>query len=362
MSPFENDHYRKSAGMNTKTIKKGMVLAGDIGGTKTNLGLYIEGTGRPLLKKCETYSSRGTPDLESLIAGFLEVHPAPVLSACFGIAGPVMRGESRTTNLPWHVSEPRLKRRFKWPDLRLINDLTATAQAVPLLKGRDLVTLNETRAEKRGNLALIAPGTGLGQALLIYDGARLLPVPSEGGHVEFAPANEDENALWRYLHKRFGHVSIERVLSGPGLVNVYSWLRESGRYKEPPWLSKLLEERDPARVISETALKGRNRLCAASLKMFTSILGAVCGNVALTGMATGGVYLGGGIPPKILPVLKQGSFMKAFTDKGRFSDFMKKIPVRVILNDRAALLGAARCALDLATGCRKESQKRSHHY
>lgn len=333
--------------MKIKATEKAMILAGDIGGTKTNLGLYTEENGHPRLKKLETYSSRDTIDLESLIVGFLETHPFPVQAACFGIAGPVMRGEGRITNLPWRVSESRLKRRFKWPGVRLINDLTATAQAVPLLKGRDLVTLNRARAGKGGNLALIAPGTGLGQALLIDEDGRWVPVPSEGGHVEFAPNNEDEISFWRYLHQRFGHVSIERVLSGPGLVNVYSWLRESGGYKEPSWLSRMLEGRDPARVISETALKGRSRLCAASLNMFASIFGAVCGNLALTGMTTGGVYLGGGIPPKILPVLKRDPFMKAFTDKGRFSDFMKKIPVRVIMNERAALLGAARCALKL---------------
>lgn len=325
-----------------------MVLAGDIGGTKTNLGLYIEGNGRPLLKNFETYSSGDAPDLGTIVAEFLENHPVSVRSACFGIAGPVIKGESRTTNLPWHVSESRLKGRFKWPGVRLINDLTAAARAVPLLKGRDLVTLNRARAGKGGNIALIAPGTGLGQALLIDGGDRWLPVPSEGGHVEFAPRSEDEISFWRYLRKRFGHVSIERVLSGPGLVNIYCWLRESGGYKEPRCLAGLLEERDPARIISETALKGRSRLCAVSLNMFATILGAVCGNVALACMATGGVYLGGGIPPKILPVLKEGPFMKAFTDKGRFGEFMTRIPVRVIMNERAALLGAARCALELA--------------
>lgn len=335
----------KKGVMKIKADERGTVLAGDIGGTKTSLGLYVEKDGAPVLKKLETYSSPDAPDLETIISEFLESRPFSVRAACFGIAGPVMKGESRTTNLPWRVSESRLKSRFKWPGVHLINDVTATAQAVPLLKGRDLVSLNRVRALKGGNLALIAPGTGLGQALIIDVDGRRYPVPSEGGHAEFAPGNEEEISLWRYLHRRFGHVSIERVLSGPGLVNVYSWLRESGGYKEPSWLSGRLEGSDPARVISETALGGRSRLCASSLKMFVSILGAVCGNVALTGMATGGVYLGGGIPPKILPFLKQGDFMKAFTDKGRFRDLMKKIPVHIILNDRAALLGAARVAL-----------------
>lgn len=331
--------------MKIKADERGVVLAGDIGGTKTRLGLCVEKDGAPVLKTFETYRSRDAPDLETIISEFLESRSLFVRAACFGVAGPVLKGESRTTNLPWRVSESRLKRRFEWPGVHLINDVTATARAVPFLKGRDLVSLNRARAYKGGNLALIAPGTGLGQALIVdVDGRRILAA-SEGGHVEFAPRNEEEMSLWRYLRQRFGHVSIERVLSGPGLVNVYSWLRESGGYKEPSWLSGRLKGRDPAQVISETALRGRSRLCTASLKMFVSVLGAACGNVALTGLATGGIYLGGGIPPKILPFLKQDLFMKAFTDKGRFNEFMKKIPVRVILNDRAALVGAAGCAL-----------------
>jgi glucokinase len=324
---------------------RALVLAGDIGGTKTNLGLYLKGKRRPRLKVIETYPSRDAPNLESIIDRFLKKHHFSMTNACFGIAGPVVNGRCKTTNLPWIVSEVRIKKRFKWEHVRLINDLTATAKGIPFLNSRELFPLNKARARKRQNIGLVAPGTGLGEALLIYREGCYIPVSSEGGHADFSPNNKDEVNLWQHLHHRFGHVSIERVLSGSGLANIYSWLKESGRYKEPIWLSKKIKEMDPARVITEAAMNNRNSLCIKSLNMFVSILGAVAGNLALTATASGGIYLGGGIPPKILPKLKDGLFMKAFTNKGRFQEFLEKIAVRVILNDRAALLGAAYCAL-----------------
>ncbi|MGD2126038.1 MAG: glucokinase [Desulfobacteraceae bacterium] len=323
------------------------VLAGDIGGTKTNLGLFTVGKRRPREKVIESFPSREASDLETIIERFLDKHPVSVQSACFGIAGPVVKGRSRTTNLPWEVSELGLKRRFVWMDVRLINDLAATAEAVPLLQRREFAALNKAKARKEQNLALVAPGTGLGEALLVFQDGEYIAISSEGGHTDFSPTNEAEIGLWRYLRERFGHVSVERVLSGPGLVNIYSWLRDSGRSREPVWLKRRFKEMDPARVITETALQQEHPLCVQSLNVFVSILGAAAGNLALTGMSTGGVYLGGGIPPRILPALKQDLFMKAFVDKGRFKGFMTKIPVRVILNDKAALLGAARCALRL---------------
>ena len=324
-----------------------IILAGDIGGTKTNLGLFIRGKRRPLLKVIETYSSRGAFKLENIIERFLARHHVSITSACFGIAGPVVNGRCKTTNLPWDVSEARIKGLFRWERVRLINDLTATAQGIPLLNSRELVSLNRARPRKRQNLGLIAPGTGLGKALLIYQEGRYISVSSEGGHADFSPNNEDEVKLWQYLHKRLGHVSIERVLSGPGLLNIYSWIKDSGRHKEPAWLARKIKNMDPARVITEAAINEKNLMCFETLNMFVSILGAVSGNLALTGMTTGGIYLGGGIPPKILSILKEGPFIKAFTNKGRFKDLLKKIPVRAILNDRAALLGAAICALKL---------------
>jgi glucokinase len=326
---------------------KSMVLAGDIGGTKTNLGLYSKGRSRPRLEMMETFSSRDEPNLEYIIARFMERHNRPVTGACFGIAGPVVKGRSKTTNLPWVISRDRIKKRFKWPRVRLINDLTATALAIPLLRGGELYPLNGNRKGRAQNLALIAPGTGLGQALLIFQMGRYIPIPSEGGHADFSPGSKEEMDLWQYLHGRFGHVSIERVLSGTGLYNIYSWLKTSGRYKEPPFLVKMIRDMDPAKAITQAALAQRSAICKKALNHFVSILGAVSGNLALTGMATGGVYLGGGIPPKILPAIKEGLFMEAFTDKGRFKGLLKKIPVRVILNDKAALLGAAHCAMNI---------------
>jgi glucokinase len=237
-----------------------------------------------------------------------------------------------------------MKNRFSWSHVSLINDLTATAHAVPLLSSRELFSLNKAKRRKGQNLAIVAPGTGLGQALLIFQDGMYIPVSSEGGHADFSPNSEAEVKLWRYLHKRFGHVSVERVLSGPGLVNIYNWLRESGSYKEPAWLAGRLKEIDPARAVTEAALADKHPLCVESLNVFVSIFGAVAGNLALTAMTTGGVYLGGGISPKILPKLKQSMFMQAFTNKGRFAELLEKIPVKVILNDQAALLGAAHCA------------------
>jgi glucokinase len=295
----------------------------------------------------ESYSSRKAASLENIIKRFLERHQVSIARACLGIAGPVVNGRCKTTNLPWDVSEGRIKRRFKWDHVRLINDLMATAQAIPLLYTNEALALNKVKTRKGQNLSLVAPGTGLGEALLVFQNGQYIPISSEGGHADFSPNSEAEIRLWRYLHKIFGHVSIERVLSGPGLLNIYSWLKASGQYKEPLWLARKMRELDPARVITEAAMNNKSPLCIKSLNMFVSILGAVAGNLALIGMTTGGVYLGGGIPPKILPVLEKGIFMKAFISKGRFKDLLEKIPVRVILNDRAALLGAAFRAFEL---------------
>ena len=324
--------------------KETVVLAGDIGGTKTNLGLFVMGEGRPSPHAVESYPSLETPNLESIVKRFLSDHSASVSSACFGIAGPVVNGRCKTTNLPWEVSEARLAKAFQWERVRLVNDLTATAMAIPLLKRGELATLNNGRPQKGGNIALIAPGTGLGQGLVVFQKNKPLPVPSEGGHVDFAPTSEPEVELWRTLKKMFGHVSVERIVSGPGLGNIYAWLKESGRYPEPPWLKERLLEEDPAKVIAEIGLAENHPLCVEALHTFVSILGAVAGNLALTALARGGVYLGGGIPPKILPALKTSLFMEAFKDKGRFRSLLEKISVRVIMNERAALLGASHCA------------------
>ena len=321
-----------------------IILAGDIGETKTNLGLFTQGKRRPLPKVIETFSSQNAPDLEHIIRQFLEIHPASVTHACFGVAGPVVNGKSKTTNLPWNISEDRIKKQFNFHHVKLVNDLTATAMAIPLLNQDEFFPLNQAGSIKNQNIALIAPGTGLGKAVLIFLNGRYWPVSSEGGHADFAPNNEAEMKLWRYLHQRYGHVSIEKVLSGSGLVNIYNWLKDSGRLNEPDWLKPKLKAMDPAKVITEAALASKDPGCVEALNMFVSIFGAVAGNLALTGMTTGGVYLGGGIPPKILSKLKEDIFMEAFTNKGRFKNFLEKISVKVVLNDKAALIGAAYCA------------------
>ncbi len=199
--------------------------------------------------------------------------------------------------------------------------------------------------QKGGHLGLIAPGTGLGIAMLVYHEDRYVPISSEGGHSDFAPNTEPEAELWQYLHQRYGHVSIERVVSGKGLVNIYEWLKDSGRINEPEGFNQKLNETDPAKAITDTALSNKDSGCVEALDMFVSIFGAVAGNFALFGMTTGGIFLGGGISPKILPKLKEDIFMKAFVNKGRFRGFLEKVPVNVILNDKAALMGAAYCAL-----------------
>jgi glucokinase len=328
--------------------KNTMVLAGDIGGSKAGLALYAGNRERFSATVFQTYPSPEAPGLEAILRQFLASHPVSVSSACFGIAGPVVNGRCKTTNLPWEVSENRLKQDFGWKKVSLINDLTATALSIPFLKARETAVLQRGRPRKGGNLALVAPGTGLGQGLAVFHQGQLIPVSSEGGHADFAPTSEDQVHLWRFLRQRHGHVSVERVLSGPGLVEVYGWVRDFTGIREPAWLKERFQREDPAKVITDCALEAEHHCCVQALHHFVGILGAVAGNLALTGLATGGVYLGGGIPPKILPALRAEVFMKAFTDKGRFESLLKKIPVRVILNDRAAMLGAAACAFQAA--------------
>ncbi len=329
--------------MNTADQK--IALAGDIGGTKTNLGLFVRGEDRPAMLLMESYSSTHAAGLSELISRFLEAHPQSISSACFGIAGPVIDDRSKATNLPWEVSEAEIKRKFGWESVRLINDLEATALAVPLLQDQELHTLNATPAAS-GNIGLIAPGTGLGVSFLVNVDGTFRALASEGGHVDFAPKNEDEVALWRHLRESEDHVSVERFASGPGISAIYSWLKKRDPHEEPAWFVEKMKLDDPPAVISEAALVERLEPCIKTLKLFVSILGAVAGNLALTGMTTGGMYIGGGIVPRILPILEESNFMKAFTDKGRFRELLSGIPVHVILNDKAALLGAAWSALE----------------
>lgn len=327
--------------------KRHGVLAGDVGGTKTIFGIFAYGQEGLQLMEDETIPSREARSLGDLVARFIQNRPYLISSACFGIPGPVSRGRCCTTNLPWTVSESELKSRFGWSHILLLNDLAAMANGIPALRKRRFAALNRARIKPGLHRALLAPGTGLGVAFLLSRGDGMEAMPSEGGHVDFAPSSEDEVQLWEHLRKRFGHVSLERILSGPGMVNIYEWLRDSGRHPEPSRLARQIEHGDAPAAITRAALEQNDPLCLETLRRFVSILGAAAGNVALMGMTTGGVYLGGGIPPRILPILKEGSFIEAFTDKGRFKPLMEKIAVRVVLDQQTALLGAARAALKM---------------
>lgn len=330
-----------------------MILAGDVGGTKTNLACFaLEGDKLiPVVQR--SAPSADYPGLEAILHEFMRDHDLSFTGACFGVAGPVVDGRLQATNLPWVVDVGSLQRTLKLEAVGLINDLEATAYGVETLPEEAFAVLHPGQSTPQGNRAVIAAGTGLGEAMLLWEGQRFRAVASEGGHADFAPRNPLEIELFRFLLGRFGRVSYERVLSGPGLVNIYRFLKETGQGEEPTWLTEQLAGGDAAAVISESALASRSDLCVKSLDLFVSIYGAEAGNLALKVMASGGVYVGGGIAPKVLQKLKNGTFINAFTDKGRLSPFLSQIPVRVILEERAALYGAAHYGLSLAAGSKQ---------
>lgn len=320
-----------------------MLLAGDIGGTKTALGIFSPDAGPRAPLAESNFPSAQYADLETLVREFLRQVNLSVDRASFGVAGPVTNGRARVTNLPWVIDESHLRKTLRLSSVRLINDLDAVAHAVPLLNSGDLVTLHAGEPASGGALAVIAPGTGLGEAFLTWDGQRYQAHPSEGGHTDFAPTNERELGLLQYVQQKFVHVSYERVCSGIGLPNLYAYLKDSGQEEEPGWLAaQLAAAADPVPVIVNAALGDPPcDLCAATLAMFVSILGAEAGNLTLKVLATGGVYVGGGIPPRILPLLTGGRFLEAFRKKGRHADLLARVPVHVIITPRTALLGAA---------------------
>jgi glucokinase len=325
-----------------------MILAGDIGGTNTRLAL-VEAMGEELrIVAQETFPSRERTSLEAAVAEFLHLHSCDLTSASFGIAGPVRNGRCEATNLPWVVDSKTVAKRLRLKRVGLINDLEANAYGVAVLQSKDFVILNKGVRNASGNMAVISAGTGLGEAGTYWDGERHRPFPSEGGHADFAPRNHLEAELLNYCMNRYRRVSYERLVSGPGLVNIYHFLRDTGKGKEPDWLAEQMRHGDQAPIISQQALEGKVLLCLQALEIFVSLYGAEAGNLALKLMATGGVYLGGGIAPKIISKLKEPEFMNAFTAKGRMKPLLQDIPVRVIMNPKTALLGAARyAALDL---------------
>ncbi|HLX72166.1 MAG TPA: glucokinase [Verrucomicrobiae bacterium] len=324
-------------------ILAAMILAGDIGGTKVNLA-YFDTDLRLHPENMASYSSRDFASLQEIAEKFLAERKAKVQYACFGIAGPVKQGRVSVTNLPWVIVGKDLTDRLGVKQTWLINDLEANAQGITGLKRTDFVTLNEGDEHAVGNTAVISAGTGLGEAGLFWDGNRHLPVASEGGHADFAPRTDIDIDLFLYLRNRFGHVEWESVLSGPGQYHIYEFLRDTKRGEEPPWLAAELRLDEPPRVITRAALDKKSDLCVQALDLFVTYYGMEAANLALKVLATGGVYIGGGIAPKIVEKLQDGSFMRAFLGENRLKELLQAMPVRVIMNDKTALIGAARYA------------------
>ncbi|MDE3118391.1 MAG: glucokinase [Nitrospirota bacterium] len=354
-----------------------MILAGDIGGTKTILALFDWEHERVEPVRERTFASADFKSLEEVIDEFLRPPepPAPVPTddeptteaaesappvqeeppvietACFGVAGPIIENRCKTTNLPWVMDGTALAAHLKIKQVRLLNDLEATAYGLLVLRPDECTVLNAGAASRgpgqpTAAMALIAAGTGLGEAILYGDGTRYHPMPSEGGHASFAPTSDLEIDLLRHLRSSYLHVSYERVLSGAGLHAIYEFLRDTKR-NEPTWLAERIKVSDAAAVIAEVGLAGQSELCQQALDMFASIYGAEAGNLALKALALNGLYVGGGIAPKLIPKLKDGTFMRAFVAKGRYKTLLNAIPVRVIMNPKTALLGAASVAAQL---------------
>jgi glucokinase len=323
------------------------VLAGDIGGTKTNLAVYaVDHPKQMVLVREAAFPSGEYDGLEAVIGEFLRAGKESIAAGVFGVAGPVRDGVVLTTNLPWTVEDTTLARAMGGARVRLMNDLETTAYGALFLPPNEIHTLNEGKPGW-GNCAVIAAGTGLGQAFLFWDGVRYRPAATEGGHADFAPRDEKEAALLHFLRKQYPRVSYERVLSGPGLVNIFRFLDEALGRPVHPTVRDRMKTEDPAAVIGEAGVQGTCGTCAEAVEMFVSFYGAQAGNLALTVMGVGGVYIGGGIVTKMLPKMTTGVFMDAFLAKGRFAEFMAAIPVHILLNPKTSQIGAAQAASEL---------------
>ncbi len=323
------------------------VLAGDIGGTKTNLGLYAVGPQHALSPLRErSYSSHQYGGLDAVVREFLAGRSERPAAAAFGIAGPVFEGVVVTTNLPWKVEANQLAGVIGCDRVRLMNDLETTAYGALFLPPGDIHTLHHG-TPRRGHCAVIAAGTGLGQALLFWDGKRHRPAASEGGHADFAPRGDLQAAFFDFLRQQYPRVSYEHVLSGPGLYNIFRFFDEGLQRPVDPGVRDRLKTQDPSAVVGEAGVSGTCATCEEAVNMFVSVYGAQAGNLALTLMAVGGVFIGGGIVTKMLPKMTAGGFMEGFTAKEPFTDLMREIPVRIILNPKASRLGAAQVAAEL---------------
>jgi glucokinase len=323
-----------------------MILSGEIGATRTRLAAF-ETEGNSLQRVVEkVYLSQEHSGLSGIITDFIRTEGIPVQSACFGVAGPVKRGRSKISNLPWTIDARELAKQLKLNTVGLINDLEAYAYGIDALDSKDFVTLNEGSEDEEGNRAVISARTGLGMAGLYWDGFRHHPFACEGGHADFAPRNGLGMELLAYLQKKYGRVSCERILSGPGIKNIYDFLRDTNKQDEPQWLrEQMAAALDPPALISQLALERRAAICDQTLSLFVSIYGAETGNCALNFLSTGGIFLGGSIAAKIVPKMKDPIFMQSFLDKGRMEPLLKDMPVKIVLNDDSGIIGAARYTL-----------------
>lgn len=331
-------------------MDKHLHLAGDIGGTKTILALFshAEGPLHPLNEA--TFASNSYPSLDAIIEDFFSQTKTSAATACFGVAGPVREGRAVITKLPWQPDIRMLQSTHCFSRATLINDLAATGYGIPHLEQSSFFTINKGLQINHGALGVIAPGTGLGEVLFTWDGSQYLAVPSEGGHTDFGPSSETESQLLDFLRQQYGHVSYDRICSGRGIPAIYEFYKSVQKLEEPAWLAEnIAAADDPTPVIVNTALDGTKNcdICKSTLQLFISILGAEAGNLALKGLTVGGMYLGGGILPRILPFLKEETFMESFTSKGRMRYLLQDIPLKVILNPKAALIGAASFGLGL---------------
>ncbi|MFP4565276.1 MAG: glucokinase [Spirochaetaceae bacterium] len=326
------------------SIPGGACLAGDVGATKTNLALFTEESGvrEPLYER--TLPSGNFETLEDLVKEFLGGTDVRPRRAAFGVAGPVVEGQAYITNLPWRMSEARLAEQLELDQVALVNDLVAIAKSVPVLGGDDLRTLNAGEPVETGPIAVVAPGTGLGEAYLVWHRDGYHAYPSEGGHADFAPLDAEQMELLAYMQPKVGHVSYEYVCSGTGMAYLFRFLRDTGRVQAPPEVDRAVSEADqPTRAIFERAFETEKpaEICVETVRLFARILAAEAGNMALKVLSLGGVYLGGGLPPRMLPVLQEPFFMERFREKGRFERIVSKFPVHVMMNSKAALYGAA---------------------
>jgi glucokinase len=323
-----------------------MILAGDIGATRTRLAAF-ETEGNRLQAVVEKiYLNHDYSGLPEILPQFIRSEGIPVHSACFGVAGPVRSGRSKISNLPWIIDSRELATQLRLNSVGLLNDLEAYAYGIDALDSKDFITLSEGSDDAEGNRAVISAQTGLGVAGLYWDGFRHHPFPCEGGHADFAPRNDLQMELLGYLLKKYGRVSGERILSGPGIRNIYDFLRDTRKAEEPTWLhDQLAAAADAPALISQLASEGKAAICDQALSIFVSVFGAETGNCALHYMATGGMFIGGSIAAKNVHKMKDPVFMQSFLDKGRMEVLLKDVPVKIVLNDDCGLIGAARYTL-----------------